>query len=146
MTRDGHVIWRGQIDGEFTGFDSDAIFKLSDGTYWLQDEYCYWYYYAYQPEVEIISERGTPHLRVVGQTQSVAVRQVLDVIESQINGAFNGWAGDSEYELTNGQVWKQKRYRYEYNYKYRPQAIIYSASGGEIMDVDGCRAIVERIR
>jgi len=139
-------IFRGDIDGSFTGFDADALFKLSDRTYWLQAEYKYWYHYAYRPQVEIYLVYGVPHLRVVGQSELVAVRQIGNVIESQTAGEFSGWDGESEYELTNGEVWKQARYRYQYQYKYRPHVIIYEASGGTIMDVDGCRAVVERIR
>jgi hypothetical protein len=134
------------VDGTFEGFDSDSLFKLADGTYWLQAEYSYWYYYAYRPVVEIYSLNGVPHLRVVGQSQSVAVRQISDVIESRIAGEFTGWDGESEYELINGQIWKQTAYRYEYKYKYRPRVLIYGASAGKMMDVEGSRAVVERIR
>lgn len=146
MNEYGGIVRRASIDGAFTGFDGDTLFKLTDGTYWLQAEYKYWYYYAYRPEVEIYAEGGTVYLRVVGQSESVAVTQLGNVIESQLSGAFEGWQGESEYELTNGQVWKQSRYRYQYQYKYRPHATIYRASGGTIMDVDGCRAHVTRVR
>jgi hypothetical protein len=138
--------YQGQIDGTFTGFDGDALFKLTDGTYWLQAEYKYWYHYAYCPRVELFREHGAIRLRLSGQSDSVAVRQVNGVIESQIEDEFNGWDGESEYELTNGQVWKQSRYRYEYKYMCRPRVFIYDGSSGKIMDVDGCRAAVERIR
>lgn len=139
-------LYHNQIDGTFTGFNGDALFKLTNGTYWLQAEYKYWYHYAYRPQVELYQEGGVARLRLSGQSQSVAVRQVHDVIESQITDDFNGWDGESEYELTNGQVWKQVRYRYEYKYKYRPRVLIYRGSAGKIMDVDGSRAVVERIR
>ena len=76
----------------------------------------------------------------------MAVEQLSGVIESRISGDFSGWDGESEYELTNGQVWKQARYRYQYRYKYSPRVLIYRASGGHIMDVEGCRAVVQRIR
>jgi len=140
------VLWRGQLDGEFSGFDEDAVFKLADGTFWLQAEYYYWYFYAYRAAVEIFSDGGMPRLRVAGQSISVPVRQLHGVIESRIAGEFHGWEGDSEYELTNGQVWRQARYKYSYKYKYRPEVTIYDASGGKVMDVDGCRAVVRRIR
>jgi hypothetical protein len=140
------VLWRGRVEGEFTGFDGEALFKLSNGTYWLQAEYKYWYYYSYCPEVELYRSQGGTLLRVVGQSELVAVVQLGNVIESQIAGTFEGWDGDSEYELTNGQVWRQDRYRYEYRYKYSPHVTIYDTPGGITMDVDGCRASVKRIR
>lgn len=141
-----NLISKAYIDGEFNGFDGDALFRLSDGTYWLQAEYKYWYHYAYRPEVELYLLNGSPRLRLVGQSETVAVTQVSAVIESQIVGTFNGWDGDSEYELTNGQVWKQTQYHYEYKYSYRPSVVIYSASVGKITDVEGCRAVVIQVR
>jgi len=38
------VIYDGRIDGEFEGFDFEALFKLLNGSYWLQAEYKYWYH------------------------------------------------------------------------------------------------------
>jgi len=146
MNAQSDIVHRAYIESEFTGFDEDALFHLSNGTYWLQAEYKYWYHYAYRPQVEIYRVSGRFYLRLVGRQESVAVEQLSDVIESQISGEFNGWDGESEYELTNGQVWKQKQYRYEYQYKYRPHVLIYNASSGQIMDVEGCQAVVKRIR
>lgn len=134
------------IDGSFTGFDGDTLVKLTDGTFWLQDEYKYWYHYAYCPNAEIFRDGARLRLRLVGQSESVAIRQVHGVIEARIAGAFEGWQGESEYELTNGQVWKQRKYRYEYKYKYRPQVLVYDAPSGKVMDVEGSRAIVERVK
>ncbi len=146
MTTAGEIIHRAQIYGAFFGFNSDALFKLTNGTYWLQAEYKYWYHYAYMPQVEIVHECGRYLIRLSGSDQVVSVRQIFGVIESQISDVFNGWQGDSAYELTNGQAWKQVRYKYEYKYLYRPHVLIYDTSSGKIMDVNGSRAIVERIR
>ena len=51
------LIFQAQVDGEFTGWDGDTLFKLSNGTYWLQAEYNYWYHYAYCPYVELYRVR-----------------------------------------------------------------------------------------
>lgn len=146
MTATGEIILRSQISGAFYGFKSDALFKLTNGTYWLQTKYKYWYHYAYMPQVEIIRDGGSYFLRLVGYDQMIHVKQLSGVIESQLSDVFNGWQGDSEYELTNGQVWKQDRYKYEYKYLYRPRVLIYDTPSGKIMDVEGSRAIVARIR
>jgi len=134
------------MEGEFQGFDQDALFSLTDGTHWLQAEYKYWYHYAYRPTVEIFRDGVRICIRVAGRTESVMVKQLSGVIESQLADAFEGWQGDSEYELTNGQVWRQRVYKYEYKYAYRPNVVIYDTSSGTVMDVDGSRAIVERVR
>jgi hypothetical protein len=57
------------------------------------------------------------------------------VIESQIDGDFNGWSGDTIFKLTNGQIWEQSEYAYEYEYAYRPDVTIYRTSGGYKMKV-----------
>lgn len=33
------IVLKGQIDGELEGFDEEFLFKLTNGTYWVQDEY-----------------------------------------------------------------------------------------------------------
>jgi len=108
------VVRRAPITGVFRGFDKDALFCLADNSNWLQAEYKYWYHYAYRPIVEIYQDGGRVLLRLAGQSTSVQVRQIGQVITSRIADAFEGWQGGSEYHLTNGQVWKQRTYRYEY--------------------------------
>jgi hypothetical protein len=140
------VIRKAHIDGEFEGFDDEVLFKLDDGSYWIQDEYLYWYHYAYFPNVSILKRGQTLFIQVDGQNQIVSVRQIFDVIESKIDGEFSGWEGDTEYALTNGQVWKQTKYKYEYKYAYMPDVTIYEASSGMRMIVEGTSSQVRRIR
>jgi hypothetical protein len=92
------VVVRAQIEGAFYGFNRDVLFKLNDGTFWLQDEYRYWYHYAYRPQVEILRDGGRLLLRLAGSKEMVPVRQLSGVIESRLSGAFEGWHGESEYE------------------------------------------------
>jgi len=136
------IIYKGKIDGEFTGFDDHKLFKMANGTYWIQNQYRYWYHYIYRPDVEITEELGRYILKVEGQSIPI-IR--IDVIESYIDGEFKGWDGKSIYKLGNGQTWQQSSYKYEYKYAYRPEAIIYSANGSYIMSVDGTEAEVRKI-
>lgn len=136
------VIYAGKIEGEFHGFDDEVLFKMKNGTYWIQTRYRYWYHYAYCPEVIISEENGEYVLAVAGE--SIPVRKVSDVVESQIDGEFKGWRGETSYRLKNGQVWRQRTYKYEYQYAYGPDAIVYLASGGHKMQVAGTTADVER--
>lgn len=39
---------------------------------------------------------------------------VQGAIESEIEGEFNGWDGETIFKLTNGQIWQQAEYDYEY--------------------------------
>lgn len=59
-----------------------------------------------------------------------------EVIQSQIDGEFNGWEGDTLVKLVNGQVWQQSEYWYHYHYAYMPKVTIIT-SGGYKMQVAG---------
>jgi len=65
------------------------------------------------------------------------------LLESRIAGAFTGWAGDTLFELINGQVWKQTRYAYRYVYKYRPEVKILTDGSSHYLAVDGMDEIIE---
>ncbi|HHT9138744.1 MAG TPA: hypothetical protein ACFYEK_16055 [Candidatus Wunengus sp. YC60] len=45
-----------------------------------------------------------------------------DVIESHIEGDFEGWEGETIFKLDNGQIWQQSSYDYTYHYAYHPEA------------------------
>jgi len=70
------------------------------------------------------------------------------VIESQIDGEFEGWEGETVVKLMNGQIWVQTEYYYEYHYAYMPDVLIYQSRGGWKMKVEGIdRAVgVEQLR
>jgi hypothetical protein len=59
------------------------------------------------------------------------------VVESQIDGDFNGWEGETIVKLMNGQIWQQTEYHYEYHYAYMPNVLVYPSGGGYKMKVDG---------
>jgi hypothetical protein len=74
-----------------------------------------------------------------------AARSASSVIESQIDGDFEGWEGETIVKLTNGQIWQQTEYHYEYYYAYMPNVLIYRSGGGYKMKVDGTdEAVVVR--
>jgi hypothetical protein len=59
-----------------------------------------------------------------------------DVIESQIEGEFKGWTGETIFKLTNGQIWQQAEYDYTYEYAFMPEVTIYKTQGGYKMKVE----------
>lgn len=140
------LIRKGQIENEFEGFDDEMIFELTDGSFWIQNEYKYWYYYAYRPQINILRGGRNLYLQVNGQDQVVAIRQITDVVKSKINGDYNGWDGETIYELTNGQVWQQSSYSYEYSYSYMPEVIIYNTGSSYKMQVEGALVDIRRIK
>jgi hypothetical protein len=59
------------------------------------------------------------------------------VIESQIDGNFEGWDGETVVKLMNGQIWIQTEYYYEYYYAFMPDVLVYRSSSGWKMSVEG---------
>jgi hypothetical protein len=59
------------------------------------------------------------------------------VIETQIDGDFEGWEGETIVKLMNGQIWQQTEYHYTYHYAFIPKVLIYRSGGGWKMKVDG---------
>jgi hypothetical protein len=62
--------------------------------------------------------------------------------ESQIQGDFNGWEGETIIRLTNGQIWQQSSYHYEYHYAFMPKVLIYKSGGVFKAKVDGTETAV----
>jgi len=59
------------------------------------------------------------------------------VIETRIDGDFEGWEGETIFKLTNGQIWQQFSYAYTYHYAYSPEVLIYRSGAAYKMKVDG---------
>ncbi len=79
--------------------------------------------------------------RKKGIEQTVAYQQQNaapgNTIESQIDGDFDGFEGESIIKLMNGQIWQQTEYWYHYHYSFMPKVIIFKSGGGYKMKVDG---------
>lgn len=73
-------------------------------------------------------------------------KQPAAAIESQIDGDFEGWQGETIVKLTNGQVWQQVEYYYHYHYAFRPKVLVYRSGAGYKMKVDGIDRSVEVIQ
>ena len=117
--------------------------------------YEYEYLYEYYPEILICPSRGQLSINgkmlnvqsIWGKSTGGSTRQQTDaVIESQIEGEFQGWDGDTIFKLTNGQIWQQSSYAYTYSYKYRPKIIIFKSGGGFKLQVEGVDQRISVIR
>ena len=71
----------------------------------------------------------------VGTSQTLL--KTPDVIESKVDGEFNGWDGETIVKLANGQIWQQAEYTYRYRYRYRPDVLIYKSGSSYKMMVEG---------
>lgn len=65
------------------------------------------------------------------------------VVESRIDGEFEGWDGDRVFPLINGQKWQQARYKYRYRYRYMPKAKIWREGSRHYLEVDGIDEMIE---
>jgi hypothetical protein len=79
-------------------------------------------------------------------TGSRSVTPSASIIESQIDGDFNGWEGETIIRLTNGQIWQQSSYHYEYHYAFMPKVLIYKSGGAYKAKVDGTETSVSVTR
>jgi len=140
------IVKKTHINGDFEGFDDEVLFKLTDGTYWIQDEHKHWYHHAHSPEAKILRKDGRLYIQVDGEDEIAPVHEASAVTRSKIKGEFKGWNGKSTYELTNGEVWQQASAKYKYKYAYMPAVIIYETPSGMVMDVAGTRAKVRRVK
>lgn len=134
------------LDGQFHGFAPLTLFKLQDGSYWLQRDSKTLRHHAVAPSVEIFALDDGHFLKVEGLESMVLVERVHDVIESQVFGRFTGWTGKTKVKLTNGQVWQQAQFMNKYAVKYMPAVLIYPSPAGHVMQVAGTRVRVRRLR
>lgn len=65
-----------RIDGEFTGWEGETIFKLQNGQIWQQSSYAYKYKYAYSPKVMICRSGAGYRMKVDGVDGEIWVRQL----------------------------------------------------------------------
>ena len=133
VIKDGHILQT--ISGniyEVTGLSIQVVVEVS-------------------PDVVVLRKNDTYKLLVHGFDEPLICRRIKEsshsktnhsanantVIESSINGDFNGWEGETIFKLRNGQIWQQSSYAYLYHYAYSPTVMIYPANGGYKMHVEG---------
>lgn len=64
------------IDGEFTGWDGDTIFKLQNGQIWQQSSFSYKYTYKYSPKVLIYKSGLGYKMKVDGVDGEISVKRL----------------------------------------------------------------------
>ena len=65
-----------------------------------------------------------------------AERRLPSVIESRIDGDFEGYEHGRVYRLRNGQYWEQTSSDYRYRYAYAPETMLVRRTSGFEMRVD----------
>lgn len=57
--------------------------------------------------------------------------------QSNIVDEFEGWDGDTVYELDDGSQWQMSSYQHSYRYSYRPIATVWRDGGRYYLQVEG---------
>jgi hypothetical protein len=65
-----------KIDGEFSGWDGDTMFKLTNGQIWQQSSYAYKYSYKFMPSVIIFRTNSGYEMQVDGVEGRVRVTRL----------------------------------------------------------------------
>ena len=78
--------------------------------------------------------------------KQAANAQLPKVIESQIDGDFEGWEGETIVKLMNGQIWQQSEYYYHYHYAFMPKVLIYKSGRVYKMKVEGIEESISVIQ
>lgn len=87
-------------------------------------------------------------LSIKGNTATTQVAPTPAAVESEIDGEFHGWDGETIFKLTDGEIWQQSEYDYTYEYAYRPSVTIYKTASCwkmKVEDVDDA-VCVKRIK
>jgi len=78
-----------------------------------------------------------PKADEVARLASTDALRSPSVIETQIDGDFKGWEGETIVKLMDGHIWQQSEYYYEYYYAFMPKVLIFKSGDGYKMKVDG---------
>lgn len=123
------------------------IFKTASYNIYEVIEYVYLYEYLYSPEVIVLKSGDIYKLYIDGIEETLLCKKLNngsknmsqgnEVIESQIDGDFEGFEGETIIKLMNGQVWQQSEYYYHYYYHFMPKVIIYKSGSSYKIKVEG---------
>ena len=82
------------------------------------------------------------HVYDIGRQYGKDECRLSCVIESRIDGSFDGWRGDTLFELTNGQVWQQSSVGIGITISLYPDVYIFRSAGGWKMAVEGMDEVI----
>ena len=124
---------KGSISGTIT---KGYIFKVNSRDYYVVNERNRQRVRTRNPDVKIFRSGNTYKLVIEDFDEPVICKKIKNVIETQIDGDFEGWEGETIFKMMNGQIWQQSSYDYTYHYAYSPEVLIYEFNGSWIMRVE----------
>jgi hypothetical protein len=103
-------------------------------------------------DYELAGRKELEKLRKAGQAKGTEISETgpatSSIIESKVDGEFEGWDGDTVVKLTNGQIWHQTDFHISVTIKIMPDVLVYRSGSQWKMKVEGTRkaVAVERLR
>ena len=131
---------KGSISGTIT---KGYIFKVNSRDYYVVNERNRQRVRTRNPDVKIFRSGNTYKLVIEDFDEPVICKKIKNVIETQIDGDFEGWEGETIFKMMNGQIWQQSSYDYTYHYAYSPEVLIYEFNGSWIMRVEDLDETIE---
>ncbi len=121
--------------------NNNELFRLSNGVTG-QIKFEYNYFYDYYPTVIICPDSLVMYhkgkkLSVSNLSNTGGITKNVSVIESRINGTFDGFEFGKLFKLMNGQIFEQTTSRYSYSYRLNPDVFIVQRGSQYSMQVDG---------
>ena len=102
------------------------------------------------PEILVYQDGKKFKMKIQGIEKLLIVNRLQEVIESNIDGNFKGYDGNSSFSLMNGQDWKQDYTTGNvFANLFRPAVTIYLSSEGYKMKIEGLNEdpiLVRKIR
>jgi len=116
----------------------DKIYELDNGQFWQQiSSEIYGNYGLYHPDAYIEKQSSTYRMTLPGVIGSVEVKQLLNTVETRINGTFGGYAEGSIVKLQNGTWWRQTSTERSTRNDYQPDALIWQNDDTFEMFIEG---------
>jgi hypothetical protein len=83
------------------------------------------------PAVRVYKDKKKYKLIIDGIDQPVPAIKIQDIVESNIDGAFRGWEGNTSFKLQNGDLWVQDEVKTLFSpTTFNPSVYIYTSSDG----------------
>lgn len=132
--------------------NNDELFKLDNGMIG-EVKYEYEYMYEYYPAVivcpsknKMIVKNKNLTIKIINMPTTKNKGESSNIIESSMDGDFNGWEGETIFKLSNGQIWQQSSYAYTYHYAYSPKVLIIKSGNLYKMQVEGVSSSINVTR
>lgn len=131
------------IKGSISGVIKPGhIFKVS-GVFYVSNNQARQRVHTNNPNVKIYQNGSAYKLVIEDFEEPVICEKIKNVIETQILGEFNGWDGETTFNMLNGQIWQQSSYAYLYHYAFMPKVLIYKYKGSWILKVEGVEETIQ---